>query len=140
MKRKYIYSAVIALMLAGSSCSDFLDRDPDSIVSDELVFSDESMVKSVLANYYGRLEWGERTSSSGDYQYLDEAIRCDGGASEHRTFGDDWWRVYDYELIRNFNQFLISLKNVELDDETRNRYEGEVRFCVHTLILPCVKV
>lgn len=128
MKRKYIYSAVIALMLAGSSCSDFLDRDPDSIVSDELVFSDESMVKSVLANYYGRLEWGERTSSSGDYQYLDEAIRCDGGASEHRTFGDDWWRVYDYELIRNFNQFLISLKNVELDNETRNRYEGEVRF------------
>ena len=60
---------------------------------------------------------------------MDEAIVSSGGVSEHHTYGDDWWRVYDYELIRNFNQFLEGLSNVDyLDEETRGRYEGEVRF------------
>lgn len=41
MKKKYIYSACLAFTLAFCGCSDFLDRDPDRILSDEQVFSDE---------------------------------------------------------------------------------------------------
>src|SRR5690606_2304309 len=39
------------------------------------------------------------------------------------------WRVYDYALIRNINQFLQSLReSTALDEEEKQVYEGEARF------------
>ena len=117
MKKKYIYSACLAFTLAFCGCSDFLDRDPDRILSDEQVFSDEKMITSVLANFYGRMEWGQRITDAGSYVCLDEALRSSGGPDLFRTFGDDHWRIYDYGLIRNINQFLASLNNTDVISE-----------------------
>lgn len=129
MKKKYIYSACLALALAFAGCSDFLDRDPDRILSDEQVFSDEKMITSVLANFYGRMEWGQRITDVGSYICLDESLRSSGGPDLSRTFGDDHWRIYDYGLIRNINQFLVSLANTDVISEDRkNQLRGEVRF------------
>lgn len=129
MKKKYIYSACLALALAFTGCSDFLDRDPDRILSDEQVFSDEKMITSVLANFYGRMEWGQRITDVGSYICLDESLRSSGGPDLFRTFGDDHWRIYDYGLIRNINQFLVSLANTDVISEDRkNQLRGEVRF------------
>ena len=129
MKKKYIYSACLALALAFTGCSDFLDRDPDRILSDEQVFSDEKMITSVLANFYGRMEWGQRITDVDSYICLDETLRSSGGPDLFRTFGDDHWRIYDYGLIRNINQFLVSLANTDVISEDRkNQLRGEVRF------------
>lgn len=129
MKKKYIYSACLALALAFTGCSDFLDRDPDRILSDEQVFSDEKMITSVLANFYGRMEWGQRITDANSYICLDETLRSSGGPDLFRTFGDDHWRVYDYGLIRNVNQFLASLDNTDVvSEERKNQLRGEVRF------------
>ncbi len=129
MKKKYIYSACLAFTLAFCGCSDFLDRDPDRILSDEQVFSDEKMITSVLANFYGRMEWGQRITDAGSYVCLDEALRSSGGPDLFRTFGDDHWRIYDYGLIRNINQFLASLNNTDvISEERKNQLRGEVRF------------
>lgn len=117
MKKKYIYSALLAFALTAGSCSDFLDRDPDTILTEDQVFGDPNMIKSVLANYYGRLEWGQRTSDVGSYCCLDEAMRSSGGPDLFRTFGDGHWRVYDYGLIRNINQFLEGLKSTTVLEE-----------------------
>lgn len=129
MKKKFIYSACLALMLAVSGCSDFLDREPDRILSDDQVFSDEKMITSVLANFYGRMEWGQRITDVGSYVCLDESLRSSGGPDLFRTFGDDHWRIYDYGLIRNINQFLVSLNNTDvISEEEKNQLRGEVRF------------
>ena len=53
MKNKYFLIAIAAAgMLSLNSCGDFLDRDPDSILTQEIVYSDPGLVKSVLANFY----------------------------------------------------------------------------------------
>ena len=59
MKKHYILTAVAALALSFGSCSDFLERDPDQILTEDQVFGDANMIKSVLANYYGRVTWGQ---------------------------------------------------------------------------------
>lgn len=129
MKKKFIYSACLALMLAVSGCSDFLDREPDRILSDDQVFSDEKMITSVLANFYGRMEWGQRITDVDSYFCLDESLRSSGGPDLFRTFGDDHWRIYDYGLIRNINQFLVSLNNTNvISEDEKNKLRGEVRF------------
>ena len=64
MKKHYILTAVAALALSFGSCSDFLERDPDQILTEDQVFSDANMIKSVLANYYGRVTWGQHINDS----------------------------------------------------------------------------
>lgn len=56
MKPKFRY-LLTALTLAALSVScNFLDEDPDNILPSGAVFGDEAAMKSVLANFYGRLD------------------------------------------------------------------------------------
>lgn len=132
MKAKYISLVAIALSLSLGSCSDFLDQEPDKILTDEQVFNDAVMIKSVLANYYGRMEsdsWGQKTRNGYSMTILDDAGRCDGGPDTRTTFEDDRWRVYDYEFIRDLNQFLAGVRaTTVLSDSEQKKLEGETRF------------
>lgn len=116
-----------------SACSGFLDQTPDRIMDDETVFSDQNMINAVLANFYGRLDWGQRLSDEGnEFAYLDEAcFSGSGGPNDLRDYHDSWWRVYDYTLIRDINQFLQGVKSnaaAGLAPNLRNQIEGEARF------------
>ena len=69
MKIRYILTTVAATLLCVSitSCKDFLDQEPDDILTDEQIFNDEVLIESVIANFYGRMEgdtWGQRTNNS----------------------------------------------------------------------------
>jgi hypothetical protein len=112
-------------------CSDFLDRESEAILTDEQIFSDQNMISSVLANYYGRIDWGQSVERSSEYRLLDEATQSNGGTDRTQDYGDDLWRVYDYGLIRNLNQFLLGIKSeaaAGLSEEYRSQIEGEARF------------
>ena len=128
MKNKYFLIAIAAAgMLSLNSCGDFLDRDPDSILTQEIVYSDPGLVKSVLANFYGRVTYGQRIDAVDDFTMLDEAIHYDGNDAE--TIDRNKWRPYEYELIRNINQFLDGLKTASgVEDVDRKQYEGEARY------------
>lgn len=137
MKLRYILTiaAAAAFLVPMSSCSDFLDQEPDKILSDDQIFNDPIMIQSTLANFYGRMEgkqWGQRTKD-GDGSYsmtiLDEAARCDGGPDTRTEFEDDRWRTYDYEFLRNINQFIQGVRTyTEVAESERIRYEAEARF------------
>ena len=87
------------------------------------------MIKSVLANYYGRVTWGQHVADWGSFTIIDDAARCDGGPDQRSTFEDDLWRVYDYTLVRNINQFLKGLRETTaLTDAEKAPLEGEARF------------
>ncbi|MBK5722711.1 RagB/SusD family nutrient uptake outer membrane protein [Dysgonomonas sp. Marseille-P4677] len=128
MKKFKLYILIVMLVLFATGCSDFLDREPDQLLSDDAVFSDPNMVQSVLANLYGRVEWGQSLTNNMDYIYLDEACKSDGGPDQTRSFPNDRWRVYDYTIIRNINQFLISVSQSGLDVKSKLELEGEARF------------
>ena len=129
MKKKYIYSMLAACMLSATSCNGFLDQEPDKIMTDEQIFNDAVMIKSVLANYYGRVTWGQHVADWGTLAILDEGARCDGGPDQRSTFEDDLWRVYDYTLVRDINQFLKGVRETTaLNDTEKAPLEGEARF------------
>jgi len=131
---KYLFGFFLLLIITLTGCSDTLDEKPDGIFTDEEIFSDINMIKSALANFYGRVNWGQHLDNNGDYAYLDEAAFSNGKPNELREYHDSWWRVYDYGLIRDLNIFLHGLdseaaqKNPELDDEEKKELEGEIRF------------
>ena len=129
MKKIYIVAALAAYLLSTTACSDFLDRDPDKILTNDQVFKDAVMIKSVLANYYGRVTWGQHVADWGAYTVIDEAAYCNGGPDHRSTFEDDRWRVYDYTLVRDINQFLKGLRETTaLTDAAKAPLEGEARF------------
>ncbi len=127
---KIIILVGLALFLS-TGCSDMLDQSPDNILPDEEVFKDWNMIQSVLANYYGRVKWGQRIDDDWQYIFLDEACNSNGGPDYTQNFGDNHWRVYDYDLIRNINQFLQGARSdaaAGLTGAQRNQIEGEARF------------
>ena len=71
--KRYKLFLLLAILLPITSCSDFLDREPDQLLSDEAVFNDPKMIKSALANIYGRARWGQKLEDSKSFIYLDEA-------------------------------------------------------------------
>lgn len=129
MKIKNILVVSLATLFMVSNCADFLDRDPDTILSDDQVFGDAVMITSVLSNFYGRITWGQHIDDSYSYTILDEASRSDSGPDNRQGFEDDRWRVYDYTLLRNLNQFLKGVRATSvLSPELQKQLEGEARF------------
>lgn len=131
MKHNILVMLLLGIITGSlSSCSeDFLNTTPSQILTEEQVFNDPNMISSVLANYYGRVNWGQNITNAGSYTSLDEASQSSGGASTEYGFGDAQWRVYDYDLIRNINQFLVSVRaTTAMDKPNQLQAEGEARF------------
>ena len=94
-----------------------------------MVFGDANMIESTLSNLYSRVNYGMNLNDSYGFTYIDEAAKMDGGPDEMSTYGDAQWRVYDYDFVRNCNQFLSGLKTTTaLSEEAKKPLEGEVRF------------
>lgn len=125
MKKIYICTILAALCLILSSCKDYLDQEPDNILSDEAVYNDPKLIKSVLANFYDRISYGQHIRGDlYDYTRLDEAIRYD--PDDVNGFDRNKWREYNYELVRNINDFLYKLKTVStISEEPVGKVEGK---------------
>ena len=129
MKKKFSFAVISAFILLVTGCNNFLEREPDNILSDEMVFNDAVIIRSVMANFYGRITWGSHVADWGQYTIIDEAARCDGGPDTRSTIEDDRWRVYDYTLIRHINSFLAGVRETTvLDEDEQKALEGEARF------------
>ncbi|MGI6243384.1 MAG: RagB/SusD family nutrient uptake outer membrane protein [Prevotella sp.] len=127
-KIKYILASACAAVLL-SGCSGFLDQEPDNIYTEDQVFSDQNMILSVLANLYGRVNYGLNLNDTYPFTYIDEVAKMDGGPDYLQTFNNDLFRVYDYGFIRNCNQFLEGLKGTDvMKEDAKKPLEGEVRF------------
>lgn len=130
MNRKTFYIAALTCTLLVNGCSNFLEQKPDTILPGDEVYEDPNLIKSVLANFYERLsrglkpnttdqyyDWGQR--AGGDlynYTTIDEAIKYD--FDQVNSFDRNRWRVYDYEIVRNINQFLQGLNETTVLSET----------------------
>lgn len=124
---KKIVFVIFSIITLG--CSSLLDQEPDQILTDDEIYGDDIMLSSVLANFYGRVQWGQHTGDGHSFTILDEAGKSDGGPDNINDYANDLWRVYDYGLIRNINQFLSGLRASEsISEENRLSFEGEARF------------
>ena len=127
-KIKYIFASALAA-LAMTGCSGFLDQNPDNIYTNDQIYGDKNMIKSVLANLYGRITYGQHLDDTWQFTLIDEAAKSESGPDHYSTYENNRWRVYDYVMIRNCNQFLEGLRNTHvMSDVEKAPLEGEVRF------------
>lgn len=80
MNMKYIFKGFIIAVVSviAISCDDFLNRSSSTIFSDEEIFKDASMIKSVLAGFYAGLDYEPTWSSPQGFGLLDEATQYEG--------------------------------------------------------------
>ncbi len=134
MKTKTLYICMMTLVMLLSACKGFLDRESDTIFTDDEVFSDATMTKSVLAGFYNGIDFGPNfenfgsfTTTEGTWGELDEASCFQTNSST--SYSTSLWRLYPYTYIRNLNMFLRSVRSTtELSVSDRLAYEYEARF------------
>lgn len=129
---KSFYKIIIIIVLPiFFGCSNYLEREPEGFLTYEDIFSDPKLLKSLLSNIYGRVNWGQNIDNDNLYIFLDEACLSNGSPNTTYGFSDDFMRVYDYKLIRDINEFLEGLRSDAgnlLDETLKRQTEGELRF------------
>lgn len=115
--------AILSAAVCFPACGDFLSLTPDDYISDDSVFTDETLSNAAVANIYGRTTWGQNIENGKSYIYLDEACYSNGSPDQTYGFPDDFLRVYDYSLIREINQLILGFRKTG-----KTGLEAELRF------------
>lgn len=133
--KKHTYSILfVLLLLAGCTKDDelFLDRPPTSILTQEQVFSDPSVVLSVLADLYNRYEDFGRLDDWASVAQFNVAFWSEAGRYpefQNGGWGYGAWSIWDYGYIREINLFLERCEAAtELEDAVKDRFLAEARF------------
>lgn len=150
MKRLSIYIATAVLLLAGTSCSDFLDKEYDASLSETKVFNNQNLTRQFLVNIYTNLPDGmapladdQFTGASRDCM-TDNAVTS-WGLHYYTKIGGDGYTAADHPLlgpwgtntygIRKCNVFLKNARasivgNAEKsgdDNRLFDRYRAEAK-------------
>lgn len=127
MKKRYLLATSFVAMLTFCNCSGFLDTKPDTVLTSDQTYGDENLMKSVLANFYGRIMFGQKVEDWDAWTTVDEAVYYDNNSVE--TFDRNKWREYPYNLVRDLNVFVQGVQSsAVLDDASKKQYIGEVRY------------
>ncbi|MBN8858530.1 MAG: RagB/SusD family nutrient uptake outer membrane protein [Sphingobacteriales bacterium] len=141
MKRIHIYMPVLVLTLAlplsFTSCKKVLDVQPENILQDETVFSDESAVNIYLATLYYDLPIEDFTyivqngfdkSGTCFLEQLDgEAIL--NIADDKNSIGDGTWvSWWNYTVVRNVNHFMDQIEKSSFSEQQKNEWMGEAKY------------
>jgi len=106
-----LQSLFFLFLLTG--CSTDLDVEPTSILTENDVYSDKSLIESVLADFY-TADWGQSNRDYTSYHLLDEANVMYGAATttdDEKVLPRNFYRVYDYGFVRRVNQFLQGINS-----------------------------
>ena len=135
MKQKFIYILSLIIGLQLMSCADWLDRDPSDILTDDQVWKDRNMVIGILANYYNRIPQNAALANNWvDHSVFDDAMWSGSKNYDQQLrnnfvgYNYDWFRLWDYTLIRDINLAIEKSKSAELTDADRKLFEAEFRF------------
>ena len=121
---KYILAgAIVALTTTG--CSDFLEREPLTVLSPTTFWNTEEDLRLGLNKLYDQMNI--------TYQVDDRSADTFGASANEISSGtyvapntDDTWDNC-YEMIRVTNDFLENYEKADVTEEVKNRYAGEAR-------------
>ncbi len=132
--KKIAYIAIFLMLGVSWGCDDqsFLDRPPTSILNEDQVWKDESVVLSVLGNLYNRVydigtvkDWA--SLSNFNDAFWSEAGRY--GSFQNNGWGNGDWATWDYGYIREINLFIQKATVADaLKPAVRDRFLAEARF------------
>jgi hypothetical protein len=142
MKRKLIYIIIIWATFLMPSCNDFLEIEPlDRVPADQLL-NDPNGIKVLLATLYNKMPVEDfRYNPDRGFNYIADAgnnfvahgystsFFTDDAMMTHGSgvgpINDGYW---DYQGIRQVNQFMNNLKVTQMDESIRKRLTSEAHF------------
>lgn len=144
---KYLFikiSIITTLLFASCNNNDWLDRDPENIITDEQLWNDPKMITSLLANFYDRLPSLHGNFNTGGMSEIDDAMwsgHQDQNGKNDFQYGDDYGRYWDYEFIRDINLSIDNLNKYssKLSNEQKSLFRSEFRFIRASVYFELVK-
>ncbi len=151
LKKAIIYALPAVLLMGGTSCSDFLDKEPENKVPEESVdYTNLSNMYSPVSGVYGQvrvggLHWITLAAAivrdddvwSGRHDDQSDLISI----GEKFIYSNSWWGFnetwnQEYKIIRYANaalsdleQFRANITSTDAENLQKNEvYQGEVRF------------
>ena len=131
--KKYIYFLLIPILIGScTSDSEFLDREPTNILTQEQAFGSPDIVLSILADLYNRYyDFGtvESWPSLADFNVSFWSEAGQYGHFQDGGWGYGTWGTWDYGYIREMNLFLERLEaSTSIDEVDKTRFLAEGRF------------
>lgn len=143
MKRYfYIAATLLVTCLVGCEDEEFLDREPNNILSEEQIFNNEDLVLAVVADLYARYPDYQQVGGDANQQAdFNEAFASrDEGRHQNSEYGYGDWGWWDYAFIRELNLFLEKIETAEkIDPEAREQFKAEVRWLRAAVYFNAVK-
>ncbi|QCR21168.1 RagB/SusD family nutrient uptake outer membrane protein [Pontibacter sp. SGAir0037] len=141
--KKYTY-LIAALLLTCTACEDdeFLNREPRNILSEEQVFTTESLALAVVVDLYARYpDYQAIGGDANQHADFNEAFASrDYGRHGNSEFGYGDWGWWDYGFIRDLNLTLEKLEAAsQLTAPARERFIAEVRWLRAAVYFNAVK-
>lgn len=137
MRNKLLYIGAFILLAMMSACSDFLDKQPDDMLTDEMIWSSRVQTEAFLYNVYSQIP---AASLHANDPWIGCSDECDLTWNVYPTYNinlGNWnpstnfyvmWPNY-YKAIRASFIFENNVdKCPELSDDLKTQYKAEVKF------------
>lgn len=132
--KKFKHAIIFFTVLLLSACSDFLDRVPKDILTDDQVWKDPNAIEAYLARMYNDMQTEDLGYTVLDEAgflstITDEAVRSYVWGSINDPIipngAGDWW---GYSQIRTANEFLERIDGGAVNNDLKQKYKSEARF------------
>jgi hypothetical protein len=139
MKKIIILLVVIAVF---SACEKVVDKQPLDMISDAQVWDDPALIDANLNNLYNATNiycpWSYKVHAP-LVTLTDEARTCIGWSDALVTFplgilnpsncdDDNYLSSWEYNTIRNYNDFLLKLQTGNVSEDFKAKRTAEVRY------------
>ncbi len=141
MKKSYGYLSCALLVASLGACDEYLNTEPQTILTDEQVWSNPSMILGVMADYYGLLpDYLNFESGLGTWGSYDEGLYSGitntdqvNGILEYGygTFANWSGGTSSYGLIRNINLAIDKITEAtgpQMTPQLKAQLVAELRF------------
>ncbi|HEY5750681.1 MAG TPA: RagB/SusD family nutrient uptake outer membrane protein, partial [Chryseolinea sp.] len=131
--KKYIVLFAASMMLGIQSCNDdFLDRFPETEITKENFFNTAEDLEIYINGLYDfpsfEIYTNDNSTDNAATTGLTELKNMMIGTPSPSTVLDGWDWEDDWAQLRKVNYFLENFSKAQVDDATKNNYEGLARF------------
>lgn len=139
----YIFIAMVCITILPSCNSDFLDPSNPEAISEDDVWKDPKLIELFVNQMYNDRPGYEYSNTQDN---ITDEGRCNyPGDAPNQILAGQWDQItnpigfWAYQQVRKTNEFMARVDGASLDDATKKRLKGEVRFLRAFLYFDMVK-
>ncbi len=143
--KKIIYIMSVILCFQFTACNDWLETEPNEILTEPEVWNSENLILRNLSNIYSRIPQEATLETLPGHVIIDDAMwsGLSTGNENNNIFGTypyNWFYFWDYTLMREVNLAIRNSETSTLNDEAKlAAFRAEFRYIRALLYFELVK-